>query len=201
MSSLGHQVVHDGEDALLHFAGVLGTEDNHLAAAEVEGDRCLALHSRDELVGSELSGVVDDVVDVPGEILLEFLGSGDDEHVAHEKSVIAASADHPDFDAVLWVPSRVSVHHVNFPASVQVALGDGFEGAEGGGREGLVDVSPGNVLLSGGVVDNRLGGRHASEWKGRYPVLRPEKATKAPVLEMELWLVSGSAGLMPSPLS
>jgi hypothetical protein len=35
----GHEVVHNREDTLLHLSGVLGTEDNHLHALEVDLDR------------------------------------------------------------------------------------------------------------------------------------------------------------------
>ena len=35
-----HEVVHNGEDPLLHLSSVLGTEDNHLHALEVDLDRC-----------------------------------------------------------------------------------------------------------------------------------------------------------------
>ena len=37
-TSLGHEVVHDGEDTLLHLSSVLGSENDHLAKLEVDGD-------------------------------------------------------------------------------------------------------------------------------------------------------------------
>ena len=33
---LGHQVVHQREDALLHLAGILGAQDDELAALEID---------------------------------------------------------------------------------------------------------------------------------------------------------------------
>lgn len=59
----------------------------------------------------------------------------------------------------------------------------------------LVDVSPGDLILPDGVIDDGLGGGGASEWLKSYPVLAPEKATKAPELAILFGLVLGSAGI------
>lgn len=98
------EVVHDGEDALLHLARVLGAENHHLATLEVDLDRSLRRHARREAVGRELARVVD------GEIgrakLLELLGRRADEHVVHEEGVVGARRNDADLDAVLGVPLR-----------------------------------------------------------------------------------------------
>ena len=53
---------HNGEDALLHLAGVLGAQDDHLHALEVDLDGGRRAHALGEAVGGELTGVVDDEV-------------------------------------------------------------------------------------------------------------------------------------------
>ena len=57
---------------LLHLVGVLGTQDDHLHALEVDLDRGGAGHAGGETVGRELAGVVDDEVGLApvGEFLL-----------------------------------------------------------------------------------------------------------------------------------
>lgn len=59
---LEHQVHHDGQDALLHLAGVLGAQDDHLAAPKVQGDAGGRGHALGVAVGREAAGIVDDVV-------------------------------------------------------------------------------------------------------------------------------------------
>ena len=56
---LGHQVVHDREDALLHLAGVLGAEDDELAVLEAEVDAGRRGHAGGAAVGGKRAGVVD----------------------------------------------------------------------------------------------------------------------------------------------
>lgn len=53
------QVMHDREDALLHLAGVLRAEDDHLHALEVDLDAGGGCHAGRETIGGELAGVVD----------------------------------------------------------------------------------------------------------------------------------------------
>ena len=75
----GLEVVHHAEDALLHLAGVLGAEDDHLHALEVDLDRGGGRHAGREAVRGELAGVVDDEVGFAE--VDELLGCGTDEHV------------------------------------------------------------------------------------------------------------------------
>jgi hypothetical protein len=98
----GHEVVHNGEDTLLHLSGVLGTEDNHLHALEVDLDGCGRSHTGSETVRRELAGVVNNKVGLAK--LLELVLGGTDEHVVHEEGVVGSCADHSDLDAVLGVP-------------------------------------------------------------------------------------------------
>ena len=50
---------HNGEDALLHLAGILSAQDDHLHALEVDLDRGCRGHALGEAVGRELAGIVD----------------------------------------------------------------------------------------------------------------------------------------------
>jgi hypothetical protein len=129
------------------------------------------------------------------------LGSGDNKHVTHEESVICACAYHSNSDAVCGVPASVSIDNIKFSSGVEVALGNRLDDLERRGLERFVDITPCDVLFSNRIFNNRFGSRHSSKSKKRYPVLRPEKATKAPVLEILFGCVSGSAGANPSPLS
>ena len=49
--------MHSGEDTLLHLAGILGTEDNHFHALEVDLHGCCGGHALGEAVGRELTSI------------------------------------------------------------------------------------------------------------------------------------------------
>ncbi len=70
---------HDGEDALLHLAGVFSTEDDHLHALEVDLNRCGRAHSLGETIGRELTSVVDDELGLAK--VSELFFGRTDEHV------------------------------------------------------------------------------------------------------------------------
>ena len=59
-----HQIVHDGEDALLHLARVLGAEYDELFALQREIDTGGRRHLLSVSVCGELPGVIDHVVGV-----------------------------------------------------------------------------------------------------------------------------------------
>lgn len=109
----GHLVEEDGEDALLHLAGVLGTEDDHLLLSKVNGDGGARGHAFGEAVGREGSGIVDGVVGVE---MLELLGRRADEHVSHEQGMIGAGTDDSNADSVLLVPAGIAIDDV-YPCS------------------------------------------------------------------------------------
>ena len=75
----GLEIVHHAEDTLLHLSGVLGTENDHLHALEVDLDRSGGGHTGREAVGGELAGIVDDEVGFAK--VGKFFGSRADEHV------------------------------------------------------------------------------------------------------------------------
>ena len=75
----GLEVVHNGEDALLHLSCVLGTEDNHFHALEIDLDRGGRAHPLGESVGRELTGIVDDEIRFAE--VAELLLGRSDQHV------------------------------------------------------------------------------------------------------------------------
>lgn len=113
----GHLVEENGEDALLHLTGVLGTQDDHLLGGEVDGDRGGRGHALGVAVGGELAGIVDGVVGVE---VLELLAGRADEHVSHEEGMVGASADDTDADSVLFVPASIAVNDIDAVAGVEV---------------------------------------------------------------------------------
>ena len=54
---------------------------------------------------------------------LEFLSRWADQHVAHEKSVVGASANDSDPDSVAFVPSRETIDNVYAITGVEVVNG------------------------------------------------------------------------------
>ena len=113
MSLLGHEVVHDGEDSLLHFSCILTAEDEEFAQAEVDADGSIVDHIGDELVGSEFTSVEDVVVSSIGEVFLQLLRGGLDQHVSHKESVVGTGAYHTDLDSLVLVPAGISVHDID----------------------------------------------------------------------------------------
>jgi len=59
---IGRGTNHDREDALLHLAGVLCSENDHFHAFEIDLDRGRRAHAFGESVGRELTGVIDDEI-------------------------------------------------------------------------------------------------------------------------------------------
>lgn len=70
---LGHEVVHDAEEALLHLPRVLRPEDHHLPALQAQIDARRRGHGVREAVAGEAPGVVDG--EIRGPELREFLGA------------------------------------------------------------------------------------------------------------------------------
>ena len=57
-SLLGHEVVHQGEETLLHFAGILSAEDDHLIAVQIHIDGSERGHVLAETVHGEVASIV-----------------------------------------------------------------------------------------------------------------------------------------------
>lgn len=115
-----HLIEENGEDALLHFTGVFGTQNNHLLLGKVDGDRCSRGHTLCEAVSRERTGVVDDIVGVE---VLELLGCRADQHVTHEQGMVGTGADDTDIDTIALVPAGKTVNDVDTIPGVEIVDG------------------------------------------------------------------------------
>lgn len=86
LESDGLEVVHDGEDSLLHLSGVFGTENDHLHSLEVDLDRSSGGHTGSESIGGELTSVVNDEVGFTK--VGELVCGGSDQHVVLKVSIV-----------------------------------------------------------------------------------------------------------------
>ena len=165
----GLEIVHDGENAFLHFSGVLGAKDDHLHALEVDLDGGGGTHTLGETVGRKLAGIVDDKVGLAKG--LEFVLGRADEHVVHEEGMVGAGADNANFDPVSGIPASVAVEDVYEFAGVEIVDGTlaiDFEGVwrRLSGKRGNVrqltlvhlnvDGAPPDGVLAGLLKDDAL---------------------------------------------
>jgi hypothetical protein len=133
---------------------------------EVEGDASIAVNIGDVLVCMELASVKNVVIGSIGEVLLEFFFSRSDEHVRHEKGMIGTGADDSDTDSLFKVETSVTVDDVKSLSGVEIVSGEIFEDSKGAGSHGDVYFSPGDFLLTNGVLDDSFGiGRSAKNKK------------------------------------
>jgi hypothetical protein len=102
-SALGHKVMHNGKNSLLHFTSVFGSKDNHLLLVKVEGDRGGGGHAGGVTIGRELAGVVNSEVRLAK--ISKFGSGGTDKHVVHEQGVVSTGTYDSNLDAVLGVPA------------------------------------------------------------------------------------------------
>ncbi|KAG6548769.1 hypothetical protein Mapa_009530 [Marchantia paleacea] len=118
---LGHEVVHQTEEPLLHLSRVLRSQDHHLPALQVHVHAGGRAHVVRSPVAWKLAGVVDG--EVRGAEVLELLGRGPDAHVVHEQRVVSAGGDNSDLDPVLRVPVQKLVVHEHLLERVEVVDG------------------------------------------------------------------------------
>ena len=144
-----HEVVHQGKDALLHFSGVFGAEDDHFLGLEADIDGGFGGHTRSETVGGKLAGIVDGKVGLAK--VFELLFGRGDEHDTHEERVVGAGADDADLDPFGGIPTGEGIDDVKLLTGVEVVLGAFAIDFEGVGIDGDVDVTPPDVVLGGGI--------------------------------------------------
>mmetsp|Transcript_23072 Transcript_23072/g.27225 ORF Transcript_23072/g.27225 Transcript_23072/m.27225 type:complete len:271 (+) Transcript_23072:215-1027(+) len=164
---LRQEVVHDRENAFLHFARVLSSEDHHFARSEVQRDRSARAHAFGRPVARESTGVVNRVVWFTE--VGKFLLCGADQHVVHEEGVIGAASNDPDLVAIIWIPPCKSVKDIQPGTSVQVVDGSFAVDPEAALRQWHVDGSPPNVILCGWLLND-------SFIQGRAPCLCTRKS-------------------------
>ena len=120
MPAFRHDVVHHGEDALLHFAGVFGAEDDQLFVLERQVDGGRRGHPFGEAIGGKLAGVVDDEIGLAE--VGEFFRRRPDHHGVHEERVVRPRADDADFQPMLRGPAGEAIDDVEALAGVEVVL-------------------------------------------------------------------------------
>ena len=151
---LRHEVIHDREDALLHFTGILGSENDKFAAFEVKIDRRWRGQGGSRGIRLELTSVENyEIRFAKGS---EFLLGGTNEHVVHEKGMISASANHANLDAIFRIPTSKSVDDVEVIASVQIIDSTRTVLKESGFRHLDVDGTPPNIIGTLGIVNHAL---------------------------------------------
>lgn len=106
---MGHEVVHDTEDALLHLASVLGPQDSELLFLEVHYDGSLASHILCLGVSREFASIKDCEVNTLCKILRQLLVRGTDEHLLHEEGVIRSGCNNSALQSVRFVPTSIAV--------------------------------------------------------------------------------------------
>lgn len=149
-----HQVVHDRENALLHFAGVFSAENDEFLTFEREVDARARGEGRRRRIGFELTGVENDEVRFAE--FSEFLSGRTDQHVVHEQRVISASADDTNLKAVFRIPTSVSVNDVEVVASIEVIDRARAVLQERGIGHLDIDGTPPNIVRAFRIVDDTL---------------------------------------------
>ena len=141
---LGHEVVHDRKHALLHFAGVLRSQNGQLVALEVEVDTRFGRHLFGVTVGRKSACIHDGEVGTAkaGQLLLGRAN----EHVAHEERVVGARANDADLQAILRGPTGKSVKHIQPLYRVEVINGPLSVDLVVPGIQRDVDLSPPDVV-------------------------------------------------------
>ena len=163
-SQLGHQIVHDREDTLLHLTGVLRSENHHLAVFEAQIHRGLGEAGRLVQRG-ELARVVDHVVGVPE--FGQLPACGPDEHVVHEQRVVRPRADHTDLEPVGRIPAGETVDAEDRIAQVEVIARPLSVEREQLRLDRRVDRPPPDIPLGIDVLHEMLVHRRASRLLAR----------------------------------
>lgn len=123
---LGHVVVHNAEDTLLHLASVGGAKNDLLLGGEVHIHSVLALDVGQLSVGAEFTRVEDGEVGPCLEIFLDFLLGRALKHLLHKQSVVGSGRNDSCLQVVTRVPSSVLVNHKDALAHVQEIDGTRF---------------------------------------------------------------------------
>mmetsp|Transcript_36643 Transcript_36643/g.66230 ORF Transcript_36643/g.66230 Transcript_36643/m.66230 type:complete len:201 (+) Transcript_36643:978-1580(+) len=153
-SHLRQEIVHDGEDALLHLTCVFRAEDDDLLGLEVDRDGSRRGHAFGSSIGWEGARVVDGVVWLAK--VLQLLWAWADEHVVHEQSVVGPACNDADLVAVLRIPAGVAIEHVQALTSVEIINSTLTVDPEGLLRDLDVDAAPPDVSRSAWLVHNAL---------------------------------------------
>ena len=149
---LGQHVVHDGEDGLLDFTGILGAADDHQLFLIVYQDGGLGAGAVDLGDALEAGGGNDGVVDLE---ILQLLGGGTAQQLVDEQVLGGQFVDDAEGLGVLGVRAGKTVENEDLLA---LQVGDHFalDGVKLGLFDGTVHLAPGNFVMNGGSVHDEL---------------------------------------------
>jgi len=116
---LGHVVVHNTKDTLLHFAGVGGAENDLFLRGEVDVHGVLACNIGDLRVRAELTSVHDGEVGAGLIVSLDPLLGSSDKHLLHEEGMVRLSANDSSLQLEAGVPTSVLVNDEDSTLHVQ----------------------------------------------------------------------------------
>ena len=147
-----HEVVHDGEDRLLAFAGVSRAADQHQAAGEIEQHHGLGVGSVG--VGQRLeAGNLDD--GELGRVLRQLPVLRRDEQVAREQAVPGELRDHADRQPEAPVGADMAVLNEHFLA-LEIGRHAPVDVTEHVRRDRAVDGAPPDVRIGRGLLHDVL---------------------------------------------
>mmetsp|Transcript_61821 Transcript_61821/g.191515 ORF Transcript_61821/g.191515 Transcript_61821/m.191515 type:complete len:276 (-) Transcript_61821:180-1007(-) len=154
----GHQVVHDCEDALLHLAGILRAQDDHLPPLEGHCNGGRRAHAFGLPIAWEDPRIEDNERLIRARPLEEWqLRFGRrHKHVLHEQRVVGTGGNHPDRHTVVLVPTTKTVHDVELLLQVQVVHRTLAVRQEGLVLQLHVDLAPPDVICGGLLEDDAL---------------------------------------------
>ena len=136
--AVGQQIIHDAEDRLLHFAGVLGASNEDDVTGEVGEDECAGAGAISFRLGVKLGRGDHGEF---GNVRSEFTLGGPDEELLYEERVPRVFRDDADGQLIRGVGTGKQIEHKQFPLAkvIDDALQQGIEFFRG---EGLVDLAP-----------------------------------------------------------
>ena len=151
-ADFGHQIVHDREDALFHFTGVLRAQEHKFAILETESDTRLGGHAFNLGIGVSGAAVIDDEIGLAE--VGQLLRCGADQHVVHKQRMIRLATDHSHLQLMLRIPAGVTIEHVEVFTGIQILDCHSAELRKAVMLELNVDVAPPNIFTRLRILDD-----------------------------------------------
>ena len=167
----GHEVVHDREHRLLELTGVARAADENHPLREVQDDERAGARSVTNRIGLKLRRMQHREVRLEGRQLTVVRAN---EHVPHERGVPGVRHHVADTQAMGRFRTAAEVLHEELGLLLQIGANVAVQCVEVFRRVRLVDLSPIDVSLGGGLADDEL-------VVGRTPVCGAVTATKGPM--------------------
>uniref|UniRef100_A0A2P2IRD4 Uncharacterized protein MANES_12G120100 n=1 Tax=Rhizophora mucronata TaxID=61149 RepID=A0A2P2IRD4_RHIMU len=100
--TLRHEIMHNTEQTLLHFPGILCAKGDHFPSSKIQIYASRGCHVVSITITWEHASIV--YSEVRSTKILQLFWSGSDTHIVHEQRMVSSSRDNPDFDSVLGIP-------------------------------------------------------------------------------------------------